>query len=305
MALCLAHAASAGECTLGRVAELPFEVKGGHLLVQGQINGRDATLIFDTGAQTTFLSQSASDHLNLRPLRGEEHGPGALSSVYGVGGGVTAGFVEATSVNFGGLRARHFAFMIINKTFILDNQPADGLLSADLLAKYDIDLDFISRRIRLFYPQGDCSHPSAYLHGNLFQVPMLGLSADRSPRIEVQVAGATLIAMLDTGAGGTLITANAAQRLGLHPDATGKTAIIGGVGSQRVQSRLVTLPRLSIGDVELQNWHAGISDVHLSTEDSHVDMLIGLDLMTRLHPWFSYSSNTFIFQFPPAPSPKE
>jgi predicted aspartyl protease len=302
--LCLAHAAAAAECRLGRMAELPFEIKGGHLLVQGQINGNDATLIFDTGAQTTFLSQSASAHLNLRPLRGEDHGPGHLSAVYGIGGGATAGFVEATSVNFGGLRARNFAFMVIDKTFILGGQPADGLLSADLLAKYDIDLDFISRRIRLFYPQGDCTRPSAYLHGNLFQVPMLALSADRSPRIHVQVAGVTLTALLDTGAGGTLVTADTAQRLGLQPDAGGKAGLIGGVGAQRVQARQVTLPSLSIGDVDLQNWRAGIADVHLSSADDHVDMIIGLDLMSRLHPWLSYSSGTFIFQFPPAASPQ-
>jgi predicted aspartyl protease len=296
-------AAWAGECTLGRVAELPFRVMGGHLIVKGQINGNDATLVFDTGAATTFLTQTAPGHLNLRALRDETHAAGALRSASGIGGSVDATAVEATHVDLGGLKARNFAFLVIDRSFSFGGQPVDGLLSADLLAKYDIDLDFQSNRIRLFYPQGDCSHPAAYLRGNLFRVPMLPLSADRSPRIEVQVDGVTLTAMIDTGADGTLLTERAAQRLNLPPDTSGAARMIRGVGLAQVREKTVTLRSLAIGDLELQNWRAGVADVHFSTSDSLVDMIIGLDLLTRLHPWLSYSSNTFIFQYPPAPSP--
>ncbi len=295
---------AAADCRLARIAQLPFQVVQGKLLVHGTVNEREATFIFDTGAATTFLTKSAVGHLNLRPVRDESHGAGTLMSTTGVGGSTSGYAVEARTVDLGGLRARNFGFFAINREFGLTEPPPDGLLSADLLAKYDIDLDFATQRIRLYYPQGDCSHPSVYLHGNLFQVPLLPGSRDNSPRIEVTVGNQTLLAVIDTGASGVLLNAATAQRIGIAPIA-GSSVAISGVGEAKVEARLAVLPTLDVGELEFQNVHAVIGELGMTALSRPVDMLLGLSFLAKLHAWISYSSQTLVVQFPPAPSPAD
>jgi clan AA aspartic protease (TIGR02281 family) len=302
LALVCARGAAA-ECRLGRIAELPFQVVRGKLLVHGKVNDQDATFVFDTGSATTFMTKSAVAHLNLRAARDEGHGTGNLMQATGIGGSTSGYAVQARSVDLGGLRARNFGFFAINREFGFTDPPPDGLLSADLLAKYDIDLDFASQRVRLFYPQGDCSHPSVYLHGNLFEVPMLPGSRDHSPRIEVSVGNQTLTAMIDTGSSGVVLNAATAQRIGIAPLQGSKSVRVGGVGESTVEAHRAMLPSLGVGDLEFQNVHAVIAEIGITALDRPVDMLLGLSFLAKVHAWISYSSQTLVIQFPPAPSP--
>jgi clan AA aspartic protease (TIGR02281 family) len=291
------------DCKLPRIAELPFQVVHGKLLVHGTINDQEATFIFDTGAATTFLTKSSVGHLNLRSVRDESHGAGNLVLATGVGGSTSGYAVQAQTVDLGGLRARNFGFFVLARDFGFIEPPPDGLLSADLLAKYDIDLDFASQRIRLFYPQGDCSHPTVYLHGNLFQLPLLPGSRDNSPRIEVMVGNQTLTAIIDTGASGVLLNAATAHRIGIAPTEDSRSVTIGGVGQNKVEARRAVLPTLDVGDLEFKNVHAVIADIGISALDRPVDMLLGLNFLAKVHAWISYSSQTLVIQFPPAASP--
>ena len=299
---CCAQAA-AQDCTLGRVAELPFTIERSHLVVEGKINGNDARLIFDTGAHTTFLFEPAVGRLNLHPPFHEDHGSDALGTATGIGGDASARIVEAKTLDFGGLRAHNFTMLVTDSRLGMGQDAPDGLMSSDMLAKYDIDLDFQGQRIHLFYPTGDCSHPAAYLHGNLYQVPMLPRSADASPRIEVQIGATTLVAELDTGAPFSVIAPSAAARAELKPDAGDRGEMISGIGPEAVRAAIITVPAVEMGDLEFQNTKLRIATLNASQADDRVDMILGLDFLTKLHPWLSFSSKTFIFQFPPAPSP--
>jgi predicted aspartyl protease len=297
-----AHAV-AQACTLARVAELPFTVQRSHLVVHGKINGNDARLIFDTGAATTFLFEPAIGRLNLHSPFHEDHGTDALGSATGIGGDASARLVEAKTLDFGGLRAHNFSMLVTDSRIGTEQDAPDGLMSSDMLAKYDIDLDFQGQRIHLFYPTGDCSHPAAYLHGNLYQLPMLSRSADASPRIEVQIGATALIAVLDTGAPFSAISPSAAAQAHLKPDAGDRGQVIGGIGPATVRAAIVTVPAVDMGDLEFQNTPLRITPLNAGQPDDRVDMILGLDFLTRLHPWLSFSSKTFIFQFPPVPSP--
>jgi predicted aspartyl protease len=63
------------------------------------------------------------------------------------------------------------------------------------------------------------------------------------------------------------------------------------------------LPSLGVGDLEFQNVHAVIAEIGITALDRPVDMLLGLSFLAKVHAWISYSSQTLVIQFPPAPSP--
>ncbi len=306
LAATLLATAAQAECRLGRIAQLPLQISHGHLLVQGKVDNQPATFIFDTGSQTTLLTEAAVGLLALHAVRGEEHGIGALGTVEGVGGNNSARAVEARSIDLGGLRARNFAFLAspIDLSFI---QPTpDGLLSADLLAKYDIDLDLQGQAIRLYYPMSDCSQPAAYLHGPLYQAPLLAGSRDRSPRVTVTIGDHDFTAVLDTGAPHTTLFRDAARALGFAPAGPGQAAhIVHGIGRGTVAMAIYRLPSLAVGDLEFGNMPVEVADQTMGTGFSHTDMLLGMDFLSRVHAWISFSSNTLILQYPPTPSPAD
>lgn len=298
IALCCFTAATArAECRLGRIAELPIQSSQGELIVGGRIDGQPARFVFDTGSGTTVINSASVQRLELRSVR-PDHGVGALARLEGIGGNVSAHAVEAQSIDLGGLRARNFAFVAAALPLFSDSRnPPDGLLSSDLLAKYDIDLDLHGGSVRLFYPLTDCSHPAAYMHGPLYMTPLLPGSDERSPRIAIQVAGTTLTAVLDTGAPTSMVFAPASRAF--RP-ATAAQIRLRGVAGRDVTAIRTTLPTVAIGDLEFDHLPVALSSDALGDADHPVDAILGLDFMRTVHLWLSFSSRTLIMQFPPS-----
>ena len=54
-----------GTCPLIRLAEMPLEVRGNMLFVQAKIGEEPVTLLVDTGAERTLLTEAAVDRLRL------------------------------------------------------------------------------------------------------------------------------------------------------------------------------------------------------------------------------------------------
>jgi clan AA aspartic protease (TIGR02281 family) len=119
----------------------------------------------------------------------------------------------------------------------------------------------------------------------------------------VKVGNQTLTAMIDTGSSGVLLNAATAQRIGIAPAAGSRSVTIGGVGENKVEAGRAVLPTLDIGDLEFKNVHALIAEIGMTALDRPIDMLLGLSFLAKVHAWISYSSQTLVIQFPPAPSP--
>ena len=202
--------ARAGECTMARVSQLPLQQSHAHVLVELQLNGRPASLVFDTGAYTSLLSETAVGRLGLTNMRGEEI-RNTLGTVSGIGGARTARFVTARRVELGGLHARDYNFVAAD----LHIGWADGLLSTDLISQFDVDLDLPESTIVLYRPTGDCSTPAAFLAGPLYSTGLEPTGQDRRPRIRVAIGRQTLVALIDTGAPRSSIFRRAARRLGI------------------------------------------------------------------------------------------
>ncbi len=304
LAVCAAPAAFA-ECRLGRVADMPMRVQGGKLLVDGMVNGNKATMVFDTGTAQSFFAEASVQRLNIRAMQREDHNLNTLGRAYGFGGSASARPVVVKHLDFGGLRARDFAIWA-EDTKAPGRMGADGMLSLDILAKYDIDLDLTSQRIRLFYPMGDCLHAAVYLHGNLYPIPMLAGSDDNSPHIAVTIGNQTLTAMIDTGSPNTVLFRGAAGRLGLDPNKAGFPRVSArGIGHGVTSGTVRKIAAIGVGDLEFDNVPVLVADASLGSVEHPTDMLLGMDFLSKFHPWISFSSNTLVLQYPPAPSPSE
>lgn len=301
----LAAAGARAECRLGHVATMPVRLEKQHLIVKGTVDEHPAEFVFDTGSATTFLTAAAVARLDLRAMRSEAKETARFFRIEGIGGVTSGRPVVAKSIDLGGLRARDYAFIVADMDLSAISPSVDGLLSADLLAKYDLDLNLAGGNIGLYYPLSDCSHPAARLAGQLYMAPLRADSRERSPRITVDIAGQNFDAVIDTGAPLTALLRAAARAAIAEDGEPQPTRVrVRGIGSDSESAGMLRLKSLGIGELALDNYPVLIVDRSLGADLGHVDVLLGLDFLTRIHTWISYSSNTLIMQYPPKPSPE-
>ena len=252
-------------------------------------------MIVDTGASATMLTTAAADRLALRL----EALPRFID---GIGGRQQAfGFV-ARSFQIGRLHGRNFALAAADLGSARQARFEDGLFGADFLAAYDLDVDVPDGRVVLYRASGGCSNPSAALDGNLYVVPLLASHVgDSRPHVRVQIGGKTLTALVDTGAPRSVLFRDPARRIGLDMAAlnTDQHVRAGGVGPATPDAVRHVLAPVTIGELVVTHLPVTIIDQR-APEDA--DMLLGMDFLSRVHAWFSFSSQNLVLQYPPVAS---
>ncbi len=288
----LAGCQASGPCQLGLATEVPLTLQDGHLFAAPLLDDQAISMWLDTGAQITTLTTAAADRLSLslKPLRGTLEGVGGSNAAYG--------FV-ARSFQIGRLRGHNFQLLASDLGLSHRGRVTDGLLGADFLASYDVDLDLPHSKVILFRNAGDCSRPSTALGGDLYTVPMSEDSRGMDPRphLRVSIAGKTLTALLDTGAPVSLLFRDAARSIGLQPSllAADPHFRAGGVGSGTAAAVRHVLAPITIGELTVSNLPVAIID---QAAPADAGMLLGLDFMFRVRTWLSFSSRSVILQYP-------
>lgn len=292
--------ASAFACTMQLVSTMPLTQSGSDFLVDMNVGDKTAHMILDTGAGSSLLNVASAYRLGMRVMRDEAHGNSSPGLAYGIGGGKPTMYFTAHSVNLGGLRAQNFNFTAADDVV----SAADGLLSVDVVAQFDIDLDLAEQKVNLFRPVGDCSAPAAFLASPLFVAPLLPFGEDRRPRVKVEIGGVTLNAAIDTGASRSAIFRRAAERLGLHAGdvAADPKVTAHGIGLREVAGVRHIFPAMTVGDLSFERMPMDILDQGNLGDD--VDMLLGADFQRQVHLWISYSSGSLIMQYPARPTKK-
>jgi predicted aspartyl protease len=296
-----APSAWAGPCHLVLAAVVPLHLSsnGRDLMIDARLDDRPVSLIIDTGSEFTTLSRSVVPSVAALNEDGYGH-----STLQGIGGRQGALVGKVSGLRLGKLRSDIVAVVIDQKTPLPDG--ADGTLGMSVLGAYDLDFDLPDQQLRFFRGQGDCSHPTVLLHGNLFAVPELtddATAPELLPRVPVVVGGRTFSAMIDTGSTATSISAGAARSLGLDEAALARDPAVKVVGfgtEGKVAARIHRFDELDIGDLGFRNALV-IVDPH--SFGGSFKMLLGLDFLLRAHLWLSNSSETAVFQVPSAASP--
>ncbi len=305
------------ECKMTKVGEMPVSSSGGHLYIGGIVNKQHVSLVFDTGVQKTTLTQAAASRLSLSAV------PGKTGKIAGIGGEVPVSLYRAHFLLNGvdGDWERYVLAGDLNGSG--SGAVGDGLIGPSFFTGHDIDLDLPDQKIILYYPEHDCSRPSAFLHGPLTNVPLvhpeqtlpdeaspyakritafIANLSSASPKILVSVSGKQLVAAIDSGAPRNILFLGGAQKIGIPgvEIANDKHTLAFGLGPRAVAAAEHIVRAVDVGELEVLNMPVIIVD---QNNPVGIDMILGLDFIQRVHVWISYSSNSLIMQYPPGPSP--
>jgi predicted aspartyl protease len=284
-------------CQLGFATALPLIFRQNAFVTPARLDGQPASLMLDTGSQFTVVSKATADRMDLDILAMPGH-------MAGVGGMRGAYVMSADTFQIGRLQGKDLPLMVSELAVSPAGTPIDGLLGSDFLSAYDVDLDFPENKANLFKVSGHCFGVPVSLAEPLFQAKLVPGEhpLDFRPFVRVQIGGKSLLAAVDSGAAHTLIFRNAANRLGLHiKDLVREPHFFArGVGPDTPMLVRHVMTPITIGEVTVSNLPVALLDE--SSPDS-TDMLLGMDFLSDVHVWLSFSSHVMVMQYPPKPSP--
>jgi predicted aspartyl protease len=288
-------AAQAGPepCAIKRRAELPLIGDRGLMLVAAEINGSPVTMIVDTGAQWTAITPETVKRLELPP--DPAHG-GLHRGVASFSSNINA---IARSFKIGGLHLEGRSLSVAPLALGMEvSPPFAGLLGADFLYQFDLDIDLMHRTLTLYQNSG-CTAGVPPWGVAVTAIPMVKSATNRM-NLPASVDGRPFRAILDTGATVSLITRPNALRAGVTAEMLEQDPAVRsqGLGTEPFTARRHVFGEVQIGSERLQRLTMLVGGTMLGGGD----MLLGLDYLASRRVWLSYAMRQ-LFVAAPAASP--
>jgi predicted aspartyl protease len=275
-------------CVVQQRAVVSLEIVDTTVLTQVTVNGVPGTFILDTGAAQTVVTPDAVDHFHLAL---DEW---TATTMHGVGGIERRRNADPRSVALGGV-ALHRRSLARDATLrvatlprtMAGGQRIDGLLGRDLLSAFDLDLDFPRRQLTL-YDVSDCAGRFLPWTEDYFAVPV-EQPAESALLVSVELDGIRLRALLDSGAGVTLVAAPGMARLGLELGRlrNDPSQVVSGMGPHTVTMWQHKFHDFRTGEVTVSNPTFFVAPIQLNPIS---DMLLGADWLTVRRVWISYAT---------------
>lgn len=282
-------------CAAGAGTTIPLNLGSGRPLAVAVIEGTPILLQVDTGASSSSLTPEAAGRIGL------EAEPGRRVRVAGTGGITTAEQVQVRRWSLGPvpLPAQLMKMLPLPGNERL-NPPAAGLLGADVLSRYEVELDLPASRMVLRSTQGCTPGPPAWTDRRVLTMPARPMG--RLFLVDVAVGEQPIRALLDTGASSTVMTDAAARRLGASEETM--AAAPGGErrgvdGSVRRSVRL-RFPEVRIGTERFRDAPVSAAPMQLM---GGVEMLLGLDYARTRRFYLSYAAGRVWVSGPPIAAP--
>lgn len=265
-------------CRVERQADLPL-IGVRPMRVAAEINGSPVTMIVDTGAEFTAITPQTVARLQLPA--DQWHG-GLHRGVAAFSNSVNA---VVRSFKIGGIELQGRSLSVVPLAPGLADSPEfAGLLGADFVYRFDLDIDLPHRALALYRNDGcNAGVPP-------WGVPVIAISLVRSMNnrlnLGVSLDGHPFRAILDTGATASLITRPNALRAGVTPAMLeADPAVSGrGLGTQVFEIRRHVFDELQIGPERFRNFPIAVGGTLLGGGD----MLLGLDYLGSRRVWLSY-----------------
>ena len=273
-----------GTCPLIPLAQMPLEVHANLLFIQASIDGEPVTLLVDSGAERTLLTEAAVERLRLP--RDMHH----ATRTYGIGS-PTATW-DAKLPNGIVLGATRFPVDTVTVgRFSMDQGAAtgvDGLLGADILLAFDIDLDLPAHLVTFYRARRECPDALPPWQGPYIAISGVATRRDRLV-LPFRLDGVSGTAVLDTGAQVSSISGTMAQRMGLGAAdmASDRTVMAHGASPDQVPVHIHRFRELSVGPAVMQ---APVLPV-VPMVGGMGDGLIGADFLRGRRVWLSFSTH--------------
>jgi predicted aspartyl protease len=257
--------------------------------IAASIDGNPVRMIVDTGAETSSVTPDTVARLGLA----RDPNRRTLSTTVG-------GREVNRNAILDGLRIADFDYSNLSVAVLsLDGMRAEprpaGLIGADLLGFFDVDLDFPGRTLTL-YPAVGCSLAAPPWTAPYATIPAR-VSDHRQFLFPVELNGHPLNAVFDTGSRGETLSRAAAESIGiaeaqLDNDTPG-AGTSGGLHPYAISRHRFDTFR--IGAETFRNVPLDVVDFH----QPGIDLLIGVDYMHARRFFLSYSTATLFIQRPP------
>jgi predicted aspartyl protease len=269
------------------------QLSDGLPLLERAVNGKAAPFLLDTGAERTVFADTAVGELGL------PRDQWVSSSIRGIGGVIerTANVV-LHSFEIGGVPLRRrsvnpaLSFVVAPLPWHkLGNLTISGLLGADYLSAFDLDLDLPGRKLTLYHTNGCMRQPIPW------EPASSPVSLER-PRpyvilAPVQIGNRTLHAQIDTGSTFSFISWKGAAQLGITPAmlAIDPELSVRGIGRQTVEMRSRSFELVRLGPAEYRDVRLVFG---LPAGGFPFDMLLGMDLLRSRRLLISYATGRLL-----------
>ena len=282
----LAGTAHGALCALRPVAQVWLRDTDGFLTVPVEF-GQTVSMLVDTGSDAGIASPGLA--AGWRRLGGD------AAAVSGTGG-VTrrVPIAVAPVLGLGGFRLGRVPFPVgVLPQAPRIEPPVEGLIGADLLSRFELEMDVPDGVLRLF--EGDGLSPLCRglppWAGDYETVPLVR-SGDRVS-LTVMLDGRPVTALLDSGARSRIVSRRAALAAGVAAGTLDAEAggITSGIDGRDVIYHWHAFRSLRVGDEV-------VSDPVLTVTalPAGVDMLLGADWFAVHRVWVSYGTGEVFFQ---------
>ena len=164
--------------------------------------------------------------------------------------------------------------------------PLDGVLGADTLSSFDVDLDLPGHRMVLYQKQTCANAAPAWPEP--YDKIAVGRSLGDHLFFLVQLDGRRIATFIDTGAQLTVLSTEAAAALGVTAAVLARDPVIlvHGAAAEQLDAHVHRFAQLGIGTEVIRNLEIAVTNIRLSD----ADLVLGTDFLRSRRMWMSYGS---------------
>jgi len=271
----------------------PLSITGeGFAVAPVRVNGSGPyLLIVDTAAGASAMFPHLVEALDLDPESGRR------VSVQGASGVKQVPLHRIGPIETAGVRSEGVSAVVLDTSHLFPDgrQESFGILGADFLLDYDVELDFVAGEMRLAGPAVNApadSLPFENLYGRFLVIP-------------ARVNGAEVTAVVDTGARRTLLNWHAAKAAGLEPGDERLVAddAVRGATPDETEAWSFHAKTLEAGGAKWKKARLGISDLPVFAALGLADqpaMILGVNLLTDRSLRIDYDEKRLLIGAPGA-----
>jgi predicted aspartyl protease len=277
-------------CTAKRVAKISISALNGVPVIIPIANGVPVTLMLDTGAERTVLTPEAAQRVRAQQPRVEFE-----RRLRGIREALPMREIELERFTIGGApitwRRIAVASPTLPPSFL---GPLDGVLGADSLSSFNVDIDLPRYRM-ILYEQSPCRDvvpdwPEPYIK--------IGTGRSAADRLffPVRIDNREITAIIDTGAARSTLSSRAALLLGVTDGVLSRdrSMTIRGAAGELVQAHVHRFSRLEIAGIITRE--PALAVANLSLRDA--DLVLGFDFVSARRIWLSYGSHRIFLSIP-------
>jgi len=269
-------------CGTSRIGEITVATLRNAPIVTLVANGAPVTLLLDTGAEWTIVTPAAAKRVGAQTPRIEFD-----RQIRGLSSSLATNEVELRSFTAGTVTIpwRRVRVASLNMPSVFSG-PLDGVLGADTLSSFDVDLDLPHHRM-VFYGKQSCPRAAP-----AWTEPYATISARRTfsnhLSFAAQLDGRQIDTFIDTGAQVSVVSSRAALAVGVSEAALARdrATVTLGAAAERLNSHIHRFSRMEVGGEVVRNPELIVADVSLKD----ADLILGIDFLSSRRLWLSYGA---------------